>query len=75
MKIREKVESIYSILNDWNTEGKTQLIDAAFPNKDGVADNETISEMMLLCESLNSLIKASELGIKNLTEVIEMAES
>lgn len=72
--IREKVESVYSILNDLNTKGRAPLIDAAFPKKDGVADNEVISEMMLLRESLNSIVKASELGIKNLSEVIKMAE-
>ena len=72
--IREKVENVYSIINEWNTQGRAPLIDTAFPNKDGVPDDDVISEMMLLRESLNDLIKASELGVKNLSEVIEMAE-
>ena len=73
-EIKNQVESIYKTLNEWVSEGTTPLLDSAFPEHDGVADIDVISDMMLLRQSLNSLSKACEIGADHLTNVIVLTE-
>lgn len=70
-EIRNAVEAIYAKLNNWASEGSIPLLDKAYPNHDGIADHEAIAEMMMLQQSLNSLSKACELGIGNLSRIID----
>lgn len=65
-------EGVYQIINDRMSEGICELLDMAYPNRDGVQDPDVISDMMLLRDTLQSLSKACDIWTKQLTEVIQL---
>lgn len=65
-------EGAYQIVNDRMSEGICELIDMAYPNKDGVQDPYVIADMMMLRDTLQSLSKACDIWTKQLTEVIQL---
>lgn len=65
-------EGVYQIINDRMSEGICELLDMAYPDRDGVQDPDVISDMMLLRDTLQSLSKACDIWTKQLTEVIQL---
>lgn len=65
-------DGVYQIINDRMSEGICELLDMAYPNRDGVQDPDVISDMMLLRDTLQSLSKACDIWTKQLTEVIQL---
>lgn len=65
-------ESAYQIVNDRMSEGICELLDMAYPNKDGVQDPDVIADMMMLRNTLQNLSKACDIWTKQLTEVIQL---
>ena len=65
-------EGVFQIINDRMSEGICELLDMAYPNRDGVQDPDVISDMMLLRDTLQSLSKACDIWTKQLTEVIQL---
>lgn len=64
-------EGAYQIVNDRMSEG-IELLDMAYPNKDGVQDPDVIADMMMLRNTLQNLSKACDIWTKQLTEVIQL---
>ena len=62
----------YQIVNDRMSEGICELLDMAYPNKDGVQDPDVIADMMMLRNTLQNLSKACDIWTKQLTEVIQL---
>ena len=65
-------EGVFQIINDRMSEGICELLDMAYPDRDGVQDPDVISDMMLLRDTLQSLSKACDIWTKQLTEVIQL---
>lgn len=65
-------EGAYQIVNDRMSEGICELLDMAYPNKDGVQDPDVIADMMMLRNTLQNLSKACDIWTKQLTEVIQL---
>lgn len=64
-------EGAYQIINDRMSEGIVELLNMAYPNRDGVEDPNVIADMMMLRQTLQSLSDACDIWSKELTEVIE----
>ena len=65
-------EGAYQIINDRMSEGICELLNMAYPNRDGVQDPNVIADMMMLRQTLQSLSDACDIWSKQLTEVIEL---
>ena len=69
-ELRIELEKINKMLNEWVSKGIFPLMEKAYPNFDGNADAEVISEMMLLRDEFISMKNACAMGIFQLTDVI-----
>lgn len=69
-ELRNQIESLYAVINDWNSKGTKPLLDMAYPQHDGNADGEAVAELMLLRQSLNTLSRACEIGINHISNAI-----
>lgn len=65
-------DGAYQIINDRMGEGICELLNMAYPNKDGVENPDVIADMMMLRDTLQSLSKACDIWTKQLTEVIQL---
>lgn len=72
--VRDKAEKAYEAINDIITSYGFEMLDLAYPKKDGEQDADVISEMMLLRQSSNRLSKACNILSGKLTDVIEDEE-
>jgi hypothetical protein len=72
--INAQAENIYSVLNNWLSEGGTtrHLLDCLYPNHDGKADHEAAADLVIMRQNLYSLQMACEKSIERLTEVIDL---
>lgn len=72
--INAQAESIYSVLNNWLSEGGAtrHLLDYVYPNHDGKADHEVVADLVIMRQNLYSLQMACEKSIERLTEVIDL---
>lgn len=72
--INAQAENIYSVLNNWLSEGGTtrHLLDCVYPNHDGKADHEAAADLVIMRQNLYSLQMACEKSIERLTEVIDL---
>lgn len=72
--INTQAENIYSILNNWLSEGGVtrHLLDYIYPNHDGKADHEAAADLEMMRQTLHSLQMACEKSIERLTEVIDL---
>lgn len=74
IEIRIKADEVYSLLNNYISQGIIPLLDQVFPERNGKADHVKAADMMELRQSLHSLKMACETGIEHLTEVIDTYE-
>lgn len=72
--INAQAENIYSVLNDWLSEGGStrHLLDYVYPNHDGKADHEAAADLEMMRQTVHSLQMACEKSIERLTEVIDL---
>ena len=68
--VKEKAENAYALINELISNHSIDMIDLAYPEHDGVQDDEVISEMLLLRQSANNLSIACSYLVDKLTDVI-----
>lgn len=71
-KLNNDVESVYKRLNEFIS--VEDLVEIAYPNLDGIADDNAIADMMLLRDNLSSLLKVTDKMVENLSRVIGIYE-
>lgn len=71
-KLNNDVESVYKRLNEFIS--VEDLVEIAYPNLDGIADDNAIADMMLLRDNLSSLLKVTNKMAENLSRVIGIYE-
>lgn len=71
-KLNNDVESVYERLNEFTS--FEDLIEMAYPNLDGIADDNAIADMMLLRDNLSALLKVTNKMVENLSRVIGIYE-
>lgn len=72
--INTQAENIYSVLNNWLSEGGTtrHLLDYVYPEHDGNPNHEAVADLVIMRQTLYSLQMACEKSIERLTEVIDL---
>lgn len=67
---RNKVESVYELINDLVSNHSIDMLDLAYPKNDGKQDASAVAEMMLLRQSANSLSQVCSFLVDRLTDAI-----
>ena len=68
---KKVAESFYKALNEFISDGTLSLLDIAYPEHDGNADADVVASMMELRDRLYAIKNGCEIGIRNLTDVVE----
>lgn len=71
-KLNNDVESVYKRLNEYTS--FEDLIEIAYPNLDGIADDKVIADMMLLRDKLFALRNVADMAEEKLSMVIGIYE-
>lgn len=71
-KLNNDVESVYKRLNEFTS--FEDLIEIAYPNLDGIADDKVIADMMLLRDKLFALRNVADMAEEKLSMVIGIYE-
>lgn len=69
-EVLNQVEKVYQSINDLISLHDLDMIDLAYPNHDGIQDTDVTSDMMLLRQSANSLSRACNALVEQLTRII-----
>ena len=64
-------ETFYRMLNEFASKGNLHLIDLAYPNHDGIADDNVVADIMLLRDCLNAIKNGCEISINDLSRVVD----
>ena len=72
LDLRNKVDNVYSLVDDFFSEGAFPLLIKLYPNLDGVINEEQEANMMLLRDSLNALANMCDFGVERLSAVLEL---
>ena len=67
-KTNSSVESAYSELNHFISDGYISILDMAYPNHDGIQDAEAMSELIALYYNCANLIKGCKIAMRHIED-------
>lgn len=70
IELTKKVSHVYGHVNSMGSHKSIEMIELAYPNQDGVQDDEVISEMFRLRANARMLSMACDILVKNLTVIL-----
>ena len=68
--IRDIINAAYSEINDMVSNKGIEMLDLACPKHDGVQDADAVSDLMLLRQDANGLMRTCEMLVKKITDAI-----
>ena len=72
--ILNQSEAFFALLNKFVSQGRSPLIDAAYPQHDGEQDAEFAAEMMLLRDRLSAIAAGCSVAIDQLDGVLNLEQ-
>lgn len=70
VKVRDIINAAYSEVNEMVTFRGVAMLDLVCPCHDGRQDAEAVSEMMLLRQDANGLMRACEVLVEKITDAL-----